>query len=367
MNLHDMTVDRRIEAAATLPSRFYTDRELFDTAVERLFASSWQFIGDTSLVKVPGAVYPFTFLEGSLNEPLVLTRDRDDQLHLLSNVCTHRGNLVCEGVGNENFLRCRYHGRRFHLTGKLHSMPEFDGVEGFPAPSDDLASLPLGSLGPFLFASLTPNAPLPMVLDHLQQRIGWMPLNEFRHAPERAKEYLVKGHWALYVDNYLEGFHIPYIHAALNQALDYENYTYELFDHGNLQLAYAKSGDVCFDLPSSSRDHGQRVAAYYYWLFPNTMLNFYPWGLSVNVVKPLAPDLTRVSFIPYVWREELIGQGAGAELDRVEREDEAVIELVQKGIRSRFYDKGRYSPKREVGTHHFHSLIAAALQDAALV
>jgi choline monooxygenase len=88
------------------------------------------------------------------------------------------------------------------------------------------------------------------------------------------------------------------------------------------------------------------------------MVNVYPWGISINVVRPLAPNLTKVSFLPYVWDETKRGSGAGADLDRVEREDEAVVSLVQKGMRSRFYSRGRYSPAREDGTHHFHRLIS---------
>jgi choline monooxygenase len=97
------------------------------------------------------------------------------------------------------------------------------------------------------------------------------------------------------------------------------------------------------------------------------MLNFYPWGLSVNVVRPLGPDFMKVSFIPYVWREELLGRGSGADLDRVEREDEAVVELVQRGVRSRFYDRGRFSPTREKNVWHFHRLLAEFLTSGDVV
>ena len=93
------------------------------------------------------------------------------------------------------------------------------------------------------------------------------------------------------------------------------------------------------------------------------MLNFYPWGLSINVIKPLARDLTKVSFITYISDPSALDKGAGSGLDRVEREDEAIVELVQKGMSSRFYDRGRYSPKREQGVHHFHSLLLKFLQD----
>jgi choline monooxygenase len=92
------------------------------------------------------------------------------------------------------------------------------------------------------------------------------------------------------------------------------------------------------------------------------MFNVYPWGISVNVVVPLAVDRTRVTFLPFVWDESKREQGAGGGLDRVEREDEAIVEAVQRGVRSRLYDRGRYSPARETGVHHFHRLLAEHLR-----
>ncbi|MGZ3820479.1 MAG: SRPBCC family protein, partial [Mucilaginibacter sp.] len=112
------------------------------------------------------------------------------------------------------------------------------------------------------------------------------------------------------------------------------------------------------DLPSSSPDHGKNVAAYYFWVFPNMMFNFYPWGLSVNVVEPVSLGECRVRFLSYVWDESKLGKGAGSGLDKVEQEDEEIVENVQRGIRSRFYKQGRYSVKREQGTHHFHRILS---------
>lgn len=238
-------------------------------------------------------------------------------------------------------------------------MPEFDGVEGFPCEADNLRQMPLGKFGKWLFTSLSPDSEFEDVIAPVRARVGFLPIGEFSKSAERTRDYMVRGHWALYCDNYLEGFHIPYIHAELNETLSYEDYAYELWDHGVLQVGVSKSDEAVFDLPTAHPDHGKRISAYYFWLFPNLMLNFYPWGLSVNVVRPVRPDLTKVSFIGYVWKPELQWDGAGGALDRVEREDEAVVELVQKGVRSRFYDRGRYSPKREIGTHHFHRLLAA--------
>lgn len=87
------------------------------------------------------------------------------------------------------------------------------------------------------------------------------------------------------------------------------------------------------------------------------MFNFYPWGLSVNVVKPVEPDSTIVSYMTYVSDESKLEKGAGADLNRVELEDQAaVVGSVQKGIRSRFYEHGRYSPSRERVNTSFPSL-----------
>lgn len=129
-----------------------------------------------------------------------------------------------------------------------------------------------------------------------------------------------------------------------------------MYPHASLQLGIASGGEHTFDLPADSPDAGSAVAAYYFWVFPNLMINVYPWGISLNIVRPLAVDRTKVSFISYVWDETKIAHGAGAALDRVEREDEAIVEAVQRGVRSRYYDRGRYSPTREQGVHHFHRL-----------
>lgn len=361
----DFEIDPDIARAHTPPACFYTDPALFQRLKDRAFARSWQLAADADVVKAPGNCFPCALLEGALDEPILFTRDHDDRLHCLANVCTHRGNLVCEGPGTETSLRCRYHGRRFELSGQFRHMPEFEGVEGFPAPADDLPRVPFAVWERFLFASRDPLAPLAQVLAPMTDRIGWMPVRQFQHDPSRDREYVVRANWALYVDNYLEGFHIPYIHASLNDQLDYDNYVVELLPHGVLQLGTADDGADAFHLPPTSPDAGRRIGAYYYWFFPNLMLNFYPWGLSINIVRPMAVDLTRVSFITYVWKPELLDRGAGSGLDRVEREDEAVVEATHRGLKSGFYTRGRYSAKREAGPHHFHRLAVETMRTSS--
>lgn len=351
-----------IGRSRTLPGRVFDDPEVFRLQQDRVFARSWQLVEGAERVRAPGHVLPFTLLEGCLDEPLVLVRDDGGTLRALSNVCTHRAALVVEGEGHARFLRCRYHGRRFGLDGCFRSMPEFDGVEGFPSADDDLPRLPLECWGPFRFTGLDPEPDFGDWIGPVEERTGWMPLDEFRFDPASSRDYLIDANWALYCDNYLEEFHIPYVHGtSLGGTLDYDRYRTERFEWGNLQFGIANEGEPGFELPSGHPDEGERVAAFYFWLFPNLMLNFYPWGLSVNIVRPLGPHRTRVSFRSWVWREELREQGAGADLHRVEMEDEEVVESVQRGVRSRLYRRGRFSPRREVGTHHFHLLLARAM------
>jgi choline monooxygenase len=352
-------IEPEIARASTPPSRVYYDPAVYSAQRERIFARSWQVAGDTARVKAPGHVLPFTLLGGCLDEPLLLSRDQTGELHCMSNVCTHRGALVVEGEGHVNSLRCRYHGRRFGLDGAMQFMPEFDDVENFPSAADNLPRLPLHEWGPLLFTALDPLMAFEDWMAPVQARVGWLPLDRFRFDPDTSRDYLMSCNWALYTENYLEEFHVPYVHGtSLSGKLDYEAYRTENYEWGSLQLGVAKGAEPAFELPAGHTDEGTRIAAWYFWLFPNIMLNFYPWGLSLNVVQPLGPDRTRVAFLSYVHDESLRGVGAGGDLHRVEVEDEEVVESVQRGVRSRLYDRGRYSPRRETGTHHFHQLLA---------
>jgi choline monooxygenase len=357
----DFRIDPDISTAETLPGSVYADPSIYDKQLERVFARSWQLVGDASRVRTPGRVVPFTLLDGSLNEPLLLSSDEDCVVRCLSNVCTHRGALVVEGEGHAKTLRCRYHGRRFSLDGKMISMPEFEETKGFPSEKDNLPELKVEKFGPLLFSGIAPVFSFEEWIAPVIERVGWMPLEDFRYDSPSSHDYLIQANWALYCDNYLEEFHIPYVHAGLAEQLDYSQYRTTRFKYGNLQLGVAKPGEPAFDLPKTHPDAGSRVAAFYFWLFPNTMLNFYPWGLSVNVVAPLGPQRTRVSFQSFVWNESLRASGVGGELHKVEMEDEEVVESVQRGVRSRLYDRGRYAVRREVGTHHFHELLAEFL------
>jgi choline monooxygenase len=237
-------------------------------------------------------------------------------------------------------------------------MPQFNEVENFPTVDDNLHVLPVYEFGNLIFTSLNKSVNADSFFTDIKQRMDWFPMDKLKLNGTKTKTFTVKANWALYCENYLEGFHIPFVHAGLNQVLDFNKYTTEIFIYSNLQIGIAKEGETCFDLPTSSPDYGKKIAAFYFWVFPNMMFNFYPWGLSLNIVEPVATDKTRVTFYSFVLDENKLNLGAGASLNTVEVEDEEVVEDVQKGIRSRFYKHGRYSVTREQGTHHFHLLLS---------
>ncbi|MBI5362343.1 MAG: aromatic ring-hydroxylating dioxygenase subunit alpha [Planctomycetes bacterium] len=361
MDARPLVIDPDITRASTLPGSFYTDTDRFERSRERVFARSWQWALDARELDGPGAHRPLALLPGVLDEPLVFTRDEAGVLACLSNVCTHRANAIVAAPGRSRALVCRYHGRRFDLAGRVQSMPCFEGVQGFPAPSDDLARVPHAELGPLAFVSAAPEHAFERLIAPVRERVGWLPLDAFTPAPERSRAYEFDAHWALYCDNYLEGFHIPFLHGGLNAVIEFESYTTELFELATLQIARSKPDEPAFDLPASSPEHGERIGAYYFWLWPNLMLNFYPWGLSLNHVQPLGVARTRVVFQSWIWKPELCDRGAGSGLHTVELEDEEAVVAVQRGVRSRFYSAGRYSPAQEAGVHHFHRLLAERL------
>jgi choline monooxygenase len=349
-----------IAQAETLPSSFYRSQEVFDQLIEQVFAKTWQFAGDSSRVSLPQQVYPFPFLEFGLEEPMLLTNS-DGQLSCISNVCTHRGNILCHAPGKSRQISCGYHGRRFSLEGEFQHMPQFKEATNFPRKADDLTRFPLLQWGPWLFTALNEEMDFQSVLDAMNRKVGFLPLEQFQEDKSRNKDYLVNTHWALYCDNYLEGFHIPFVHDSLNAVLDYGKYETILYPNASLQVGHSSGGEHVFDLPADHEDYGKQISAYYFWIFPNMMFNFYPWGCSINIVKPIATNRTKVSFLTYVYDESKLDTGAGSALDKVEREDEFVVEGVFKGMHSRVYQTGRFSPQMEKGVHHFHRLLAKGL------
>lgn len=350
-------VNKRIELANTLPSEFYTNEKFYNLTKEKIFLKSWQWIDNKGINKKDKIIIPINILEELINEPIILLKN-NDEIACYSNVCTHRGNILVNKECKPKKIVCNYHGRRFSLNGKFEFMPEFESVKNFPSMYDDLKNLPLINWYGLFFVGINPNFELLPILKQIEKRISFLSLDKLEINNNLSQDYIVNAHWAIYCDNFLEGFHVPFVHKDLNSVLDYNNYETEIYKNFNLQIGFSKNKDECFQFPKNHQDYGKKIAAFYYWIFPNIMLNIYPWGISLNVVCPINKSKTKVLFRSYVLDSTKLYSGASEDLNRVEIEDEKIVENVQKGINSSFYRSGRFSPKREKGVHHFHCLIS---------
>lgn len=367
-----LDIDPDIRKAHSLPAWFYRSEQVHAWLCEQLLPRSWQLVSHLSRLFDEGGssvggsnsgaaeprAWPFHFLPGSVDEPLLLTRDERGLVHCLSNVCTHRAATLVAAPCKLTGLRCPYHGRRFALDGEMLAMPEFEGVDGFPSEADHLPQLPLVGFGEFMFTAIDPAWPFAELMELIVELAGHLPWAEATLEPAGTTDYEFDANWLLYCDNYLEGFHVPYVHPALAKTLDFEGYTSRLSRWSSVQIALPRPGEPTIPAPPDAPAGYRSPAALYFFLFPNTMLNVYPWGMSLNVVEPLGLARTRVRYEAWVWAPELYDTGAGSGLALVEQEDQDIVGRVQAGVRSRLYERGRYSPRREASVHHFHRLLA---------
>ena len=176
----ELSINTDIKKAETLPSAFYRSEAHFEKSKERIFLRSWQWVGDQAqLVPLTGSAYPATLMEKFLDEPIAIVRDKEDELHCLSNVCTHRGNIVVQSPGKLRQITCMYHGRRFHLDGTFHSMPEFNDAENFPRPCENLPKFSIKSWKEHLFVSPDPSFEFEKIQSVMEERIGFLPIENF--------------------------------------------------------------------------------------------------------------------------------------------------------------------------------------------
>ena len=354
MALH-FPFDPNIAGASTIPARVYTDPVFFALEQERIFARTWQLVGRIEQVRESGQFFTTRILD----ESIVILRD-GDALRGYHNVCLHRAGPVAEGCGKRQTLQCRYHGWTYNLRGELIRAPEMEGVQRFSPDDMHLVPVRVASWGPLVFANLDPNAlPLEHYLEDIPQRAERFHAEGMRWVMR--KDYMLECNWKVYVDNYLEGYHVPVVHPGLHKEIDYDQYRVEPHRYYSLQHAPLRpvTGPGARNyVPREGSDDTQ-----YYWLFPNIMLNVYLGQMQTNVILPQGHDRTLVVFEWYATNPPA-DPATDAEWsklvafsDEIQVEDIEICETVQRNLRSRVYDRGRYSAKRENGVHHFHSLL----------
>jgi choline monooxygenase len=359
-SLDKLEIDPDVSRAWSLPASFYTESSSFDQEKDRIFARTWQVVGHRHQLANAGDFFT-TELQG---EPLLLVRSAEGVLRGFYNVCRHRAGPPAQGCGSRKLFRCGYHGWTYDLDGKLIHAPEFENVQEFDRSYFALKPVRAEEWFNLIFVNLDPDAePLTKSLGQLPQqaerfRFGGMKLFERR-------SYEMRCNWKTYIDNYLEGYHLPSVHPGLNRELDYNAYSVEPHDRHVRQFSPIRGAQPGDATPRRYQETRQGLTTDYFWIFPNWMLNCYPDNVSLNIVLPLEAERSLAIFEWYLPEEDLGSAAAKAAVgfsDQIQSEDVAICETVQKNLHSRSYQRGRYSVQQEKGVHAFHRMYAASMR-----
>lgn len=330
-----------------LPARIYIDPALEVREREAIFGRSWQLMAHATRLteagdRVVGAI-------GRL--PVVLVRDDAGTIRGFHNVCRHRaGPVATESGPGPGALVCAYHGWTYGLDGCLKRAPDMPTSPEFDPQAVRLPELRVASWQGLVFAAAEPACAFEDLVEGIETRLGGRDLSGYRH--HHRADYRVGCNWKIYVDNFLEGYHLPRVHPELNRLLDYRGYRTELARWHSLQWS---------PLESEGSPYGTGDALYYF-LWPNTMLNILPGRLQTNRVLPLDVDHCRVRFDYYYpeGTDSGVMQRDVALSDEIQHEDIAICEAVQRGMASGSWDGGPLNADYEAGVAHFHQLIRQA-------
>ena len=339
-----------LATATALPARFYTGEGTAAADQSAIFNRHWQYICHSSQIADEG---DYTVAElGQL--PVIVIRTAEG-IRGYHNVCRHRAGPLaqCSGKGAKQ-LRCRYHGWTYNLDGSLRTATEMKDVADFDISTVRLPSLQVREFEGLVFAASENPPPFEEFIEGIAERLAQ---SGYKLADLRFHQHLsydIDCNWKTYVDNYLEGYHVPHVHPELNKLLDYRSYVTTTTRWHSMQFSPLESGD---DLYGSGD-------ALYYFLYPNTMLNILPGRLQTNRVLPLPNNRCRVEFDFFYTASQ--GEQDDARRvrdlefsDVVQDEDIKICVDVQRGLDSGSYVAGRLNPLRENALHHFQELLRA--------
>jgi choline monooxygenase len=350
-----------LERASTIPAPWYTDARVLELELRTVFRRNWQYAGRLDQLRAPSD-YVACELPGG--EPIVVVRGQEERLRGFFNVCRHHAAaVVTDAHGSARQFRCPYHGWTYSLEGELKGTPDFTGVCDFDRSANGLVPLECSPGATWVFVKPeTGGLPLEQYLGpDLVRRLDGLGLDRL-HWLER-RSYALDCNWKVFVDNYLDGgYHVPHLHKGLDSVLDYSEYTITTGERYCLQSSPMVSTGA--DERTKAVRQGER--AYYYWIYPNFMINCYGPTMDTNLVVPRGVDKTEVIFDFYFSDVSPAAHAANLESiavsEQIQDEDVGICESVQRGLKSRAYGAGRLSVRREAGEHLFHRLLAHDLK-----
>ena len=344
-----------LEQAWTIPAQWYFDKRIEQLERDSVFAANWQVVGRLDQVREPGRFFTIDVNE----EPLLVVRGEDGRLRGFYNVCRHHAAAVVpEAAGCAKQFRCPYHGWTYGNDGALKGMVEFEGVCNFDRKDNGLVPVRVDTWENFVFVNLDGKAaPLNEFLGKVPPLAAPLKIREKLEYFDR-RVYTLKCNWKVYVDKYLDGgYHVPHAHKGLSSVVEYTKDTIENFERSCLQSSPLDASSAADSAIGATR----QGHAFYLWIYPNFMINAYSGVMDTNLVLPLGVDKCAVIFDYYfadispaaVQHNQDSSRGS----EKVQDEDMAICDSVQRGLASRAYVAGRLSVRREAGEHLFHRLL----------
>ena len=355
-------VEKKIENAHFINKKFYLDDRVFNKSIKNIFLNNPIYILHKSTLKQTKELIPKKLYPNVINEEVILNTSNHDIKNIISNTCTHRGHTILDESCNKRIIQCPYHGRTFDNEGNLRSAPGFEQNIKKLKETENLKSYSYFKFLNFYFLNNS-QSKIKNYVDEYSNLFDWYPFEKLKPEKNHIKEYIINAHWALYIENYLEGLHIPYIHKDLVKEIDLKNYYIKVLSKAVLQIAKGKSTKNTFTKFKSCPLNLKSSSAFYLWIYPNIMINIYTWGISLNIIEPVNKEKTLIHYETYVLKNTTKKQGAGGNLNKIEIEDQNAILKVQKGLKSSSYIPGKISAIHEKGIHHFHKLLCEDLNN----
>ncbi|WP_323760512.1 aromatic ring-hydroxylating oxygenase subunit alpha [Maricaulis sp.] len=337
---------RSLEQARALDPERYVGSDALAFDQREILSRGWQVVAPASALSGPGD----HIVREIGGVPILLVRNAAGRLNGFLNICRHRAGplALCDGKGAKR-LRCAYHGWAYDLDGQLRTAPEMQSADGFDVSGIALERIEVEVWGGMVFARIRSGPSLDEVMTGMDGMVDPASLAALSH--HHARTYDVACNWKIYVDNYLEGYHLPFVHPDLTQIVSYPDYKTELARFWSLQRSP-------IDAETDAYAAGE---ALYFFIYPNTMLNILPGRMQTNRVVANGPDACHVEFdFYYAPGEADRAEADDAFSDRVQDEDRMICEHVQKGLASGAYQPGRLSPDQEAGVWHWHNLLRDA-------
>jgi choline monooxygenase len=369
--------------ATGLPNELYTDSALFAFERDRVFANTWVAIAFGSDVPEIGNAKPVEFM----GLPLLLLRNKEDELRVFHNVCSHRGMILLQEVSRlRTVIRCPYHSWSYDLNGKLISTPLIGGTDkdscgGFEKNSHGLKAVRYEVWMDIVFINLSGTGePFNDYIAPLENR--WAPFwgstgtGHLRPGKTATKlELNLNCNWKLAVENYCEAYHVPWIHPALNEYSPVDQH-FNINDdeamagqgtyHYDLAISGGEALPTISDWPPERVNHAEYLA-----LYPNTLLGLQVDHAFAVIVLPGSPA-SSTERLQILYAGDA-ATGAEYESSRkavldswglVFKEDIFAVEGMQKGRNSPGYTGGVLTPVQDVPTRNFHTWVARQYKSA---